>query len=220
MTDCSFPRWVLTGAFFLGTSSVSWAGFINGDFSSSLEGSWSTSGTIARAGEVAVITDDTPVNVIWQEVVLLPGQYLFRFDILPAPSPVVPQGTFNDALFGSIYYHPNTDSIFDPVAPSGFSSVTPLFDLDATGSVIYEGGFTPSIKGGDWKTYTATVTISEDNAVLVLDLRDLNGIAGDSTIALDNFSAVFVPIPEASTFLLPLAVGLFVWQRRRHSRNA
>ncbi len=218
MNSAHLPTLLISGAIFFFPSSRLRAGFVNGDFSRPLAGTWQTTGAIALAGDVAAMTDGSTQSLIWQEVSLFPGPYRLTFDFLPAVSTVVPGGTFPDTLFASVYSLP-PGSTFDPLAPSGFTGVVDLFDVDRSGPLTLFGTITASPRGGLWLSYTGDFSVGPDSLVLVLDLENLNGLRDDSTVALDDFDISYVP--EPGTFYLPMAAGLAVWLRRRRStRNA
>lgn len=205
---------VLLGSFGSGPAG---AAFDNSDFSNGLT-SWTTSGDVTVASQAAVLGDAVPDSSLYQGAEWLPASVTIQFDFSNVLSPAVPQGTFPDVFFASLYFI-NDLNQFD-LQNHVFDDAVGLFDLDSGGVYnLNPGGLlSASPLGPEWLRFTATLPNSYGYVIPVFELSDQNFVVGDSRVLVDN---VTLAIPEPASGMLAtaafLAVSVLAFQRRRSS---
>lgn len=189
----SWLRWAVVALWWMvvpvGLSNV----ITNGEFTGSLA-SWTVEGTIFNTGNQAVFSDSvaTPTGLFQSvEVGEEFAGFEISFDVLSGLSPTVPLGSVLDSFFATLYLG---RTAFGASLGSGvFDESVGLFDVDANGFFGVAAGatFGASPKGVGWTRYTlrsATAGLFEGAGFLTVGFQffDLNGVAGDSTVAVDN----------------------------------
>lgn len=183
---------------------------VNGDFSSGFSG-WSGSGIVNNSG-FALLEDNDGYALLYQGAALAPGNYTLDFDFTTILSELIPQGTFADSFYASLYFVDDI-STFDLAALS-FDDVVPLIDL--SGPLIDWGGGTVTTVGNGWLHYSIGFSNSYQYAIPVFELFDLNFILGDSRIEIDNVAIGGTAVPEpASALLLAAVLGAAVLRKKR-----
>jgi hypothetical protein len=203
----------------------------NGDFSAGLAG-WNSDGdvTVDALAEEAILGDDgiyfgfLTGGALFQAVNTGPGTFVLEFDFLNALASA-PQGSpfvFPDTFFASLYFTDDLGS-FDIVGGM-FDDVLPLFDLDHTGPFGVTGGasLTPSTaKGTGWSHFSLTLSSVYTFAVPAFELADLDFIAANSSVRVDNVAMGVASVPApASLGLLGLGLGGMVLAFRTRRRQA
>lgn len=149
------------------------------------------------------------------------GQYTLEFDFLNRLSGNVPNLTFPDAFFASLYFA-NDLNQFD-LTNGVFDDAQALFDLDYSGVANNQGLLSTSGKGGDWQHFSMVFTNLYNFVIPVFELFGLNGMDGDSLVSIDNvtLNASTPPshaVPEPTSLLLWLVgIPLLRKQSRRTS---
>lgn len=188
---------------------------LNGDFSSGLS-SWSTVGAVTVDNGEAILGDGDNgcafCSRLYQGALLGPGDYLLEFDFQNGLSESVPQGSFFDTFFASVYFTNNL-ATFD-VDGGVFDSALALLDFDALGTTLQSGSTSSSSIAG-WVHYQVAFSNSFSYLIPFFELIDLNGIAGDSTARLDNVSITAVPEPLTSTLVVSGILGLGFRRQKR-----
>ena len=179
-------------AFLLATW-VAAAAIQNGDFSAGLH-FWKASWNVTvSSGEAAL--SDTGANhaFLFQAAAIPPGVYTVEFDFKSALSAVVPAGAFRDSFYASLY---SVNALSDFVLEQdSFDAAQGLLDLDSAGPFNVHGTLGASSKSAAWSHYTGIFTNSYSNVVAVFELYDLNTIAGDSSVGIDNVQITPVQVP-------------------------
>ena len=186
------------------SGSVEAAPILNGGFSPGLAG-WTAAGdvSVTSTGEAALGDNDETYSSLYQGVALDPGLYTIEFDFRNLLSIDVPQGTFPDTFFASLYFA-NDLTQFD-LKNSVFDDATALFDLDANGFFNSSGVIGASTIGDGWLHFSMNFQNDYGYAIPTFELFDMNFVNNDSTVLLDNVSITSsapAPVPEPATLLL------------------
>ncbi len=182
---------------------------VNGDFTASVTG-WQQIGSVFDTAQLAVLSDEVSLRtVIFQTAVVPDGIILLglSFDLLTALSPAAGVGQTPDTLFisaflGSAAFGGDFDAAI-------FDSAIAVLDADYRGlanpaSQLSSG---PSPKGAGWTRYTLPLPPAAF-ATVAFEFIDGNGVANDSTAAVDNVVLEGIPVPEPE-FLAVLAAAIF-----------
>jgi len=203
---------------FLLTTQMAVAGVVNGDFSSNLA-NWDSVNVSVSAGE-AILSDSSGLDSrLFQGVGLTMGQYTLEFDFLNELSADVPQGSFLDPFFASLYFINDINS-FD-LDNLVFDDALPLFDLDAGGPVLYQGSIGNSSLKNGWSHYSAVFSNTFSYAIPTFELFNLNSMNNDSSVLIDNVVITAVPastVPEPATLTLLIAALSACRKRARKKR--
>lgn len=192
----------------------------NGDFTGSLA-DWTAAGPVFNTTDAAVLTDVLPAPAVIFQTGGLPAgvaELSLTFDYRDGLSPTVAGGFLRDTFFATIFF--GRDPFGSSLAGGVFEQVLGLFDLDANGefNVAPGASFGPSPKGAGWSRFTLALNpaFTEPGfATLAFEFYNLNGIAADSVMAVDNVSLVAV-VPEPGVAgLLVLSAASLVCRRRR-----
>jgi hypothetical protein len=183
----------------------------NGDFSEGLA-VWESQGSVADTGGLGVLTDDgASYSALAQAVDAGPASFTISFDIRNLLSEAVPAGRVADTFFATVYLADDSEGF--SMVERDFEAAIPLFGLDADGAfdILAGGAFSESAKGSEWQHFSATFDSAHGFAMPAFELFNLNGVVGDSVVAVDNVALV----PEPSVVWL-LVVGLIIllWRRR------
>ncbi|MBU0679560.1 MAG: hypothetical protein KJ626_15775 [Verrucomicrobia bacterium] len=172
--------WAL--ALFVGATSAS--AILNGDFTSALI-HWKTAWHVTSAGGEAVLADTQDVHAfVFQADEVGAGQFTIEFDFRSALSVEVPDGAFNDSFYASVYY---VDTLSDFITENDkFDASQGLFDCDANGNFNINGTIGDSPKGAGWSHFSGTFNNSHTYVIVIFELYDLNFVAGDSAVRVDN----------------------------------
>jgi hypothetical protein len=182
----------------------------NGDFANNLVG-WTVEGTVQETGGEAELSDTQPPHTtLWQGVAFPIGSLQVDFDFLNGLSPDVSQGYFPDTFFASVYFIDDLGT-FDLVNQV-YDDRAFLLDMDFGGVFNLMGSVRGSEKGGDWLHYAGQFQNNHAHAIMVFELFDLDGVAADSTVRVDN---VTFAIPEPNSVMLLAVGGLVCLGRRR-----
>jgi hypothetical protein len=196
----------------LGCAAIAPLGYgdlLNGDFSSNLDG-WSTIGDVSVVSEVAALGDDGQwYSALYQFVASTPGLYEIEFDFYGGLSEEVPDFTFPDTFFASLYF------IDDPGGfdlPGGiYGDAVGLMDMDYSGAYSDEGIITPSGIGPGWQHFSMSFDI-----IPAFELADFNFINNDSYCLVDNVAITpIIPEPATLSILGGGLLGLLARRRRR-----
>lgn len=191
------------------------ADFSNGDFSSGLT-DWTSQGDVVAVSETAALGDNNAtVSAIYQPVAWPVGSFTLEFDFREDISGSMPQGSFPDTAFASLYFADDPQT-FDPNSPGSFNSAVGLFEIDTSGQYVLNGTVTPGIQGGDWYHYAITLENTSGYLIPYIELHDQNFITNDSRLYVDNFSVV---VPEPATLALFGTGGLLMLARARRARH-
>lgn len=194
----------------------------NGEFTSSLVG-WTASGTVFNTGDVAALTDvgNATAVSIFQSAGLPEGvvALMLTFDYRDGLSRTVAGGFLRDTFFATLYG--GSQPFGSSLAGGVYERALGLFDLDANGlfNVFPGASFGPSPKGAGWTRYTLTQATGPGFtgpgfATVAFEFYNLNGIAADSVVAVDNVSLLAV-VPEPGLAALLLSSGVALLRRRR-----
>jgi hypothetical protein len=98
---------------------------------------------------------------------------------------------------------------------AGFSSATPIADMDLTGVTALGPGAAagPSGKGPAYFHITMPFEVESGFVAPVFELNDLNFTPGNSVVAVDNVTITIVP--EPGTLLIWFLLSAAAWSRRR-----
>lgn len=185
------------------------------DFSAGL-GAWTATGAVATVNEEVRLADDEATAFLYQGIATPPGSTSIEFDFNNNLSPDFNQGTFLDSFFASLFFVDDLNQ-FDLLG-SVFDDSLALLDLDAQGAFNVNGDITPSDKGPDWLHFSATFVNNYAYVIPVFEVNDLNLVAGDSEVLIDN---VVIAVPEArGVALLLVGMSLALGRRRRLRRAA
>jgi hypothetical protein len=182
-----------------GINSFSHATITNGDFSDGLTG-WATQGDVQVVADEAVLGDNNEwYSLLYQDIALDTGAYTIEFDVSNLLSNVVPDFTFPDTFYASLYFIDDI-SAFD-LDNGIYDDSLALFDLDYSGEYIYyDGTVSASSKGSDWFCFSMTFQNDYNYVIPAFELFDMNWINNDSLVLLDNVN--INPVPEPATILL------------------
>ena len=194
----------------------------NGEFTGSLAG-WTSAGTVFNTGDTAVLADSAAVPVAVLQTGSLPDgvvELLLTFDYLDGLSTAVSGGFLRDTFFATLYG--GGQPFGGTLAGGVYEQAVGLFDLDANGvfNVAPGGSFGPSPKGAGWTRFTLTQAATPafaapGFATVAFEYHNLNGIAADSVMAVDNVSLLaVVPEPGPAALLLMSATLLGCLRRR------
>ncbi|BBO87547.1 hypothetical protein DSCOOX_07270 [Desulfosarcina ovata subsp. ovata] len=148
-----------------------------------------------------------------------PGSYTINFDFRSEMSADVPNFTWPDAFFATVYYVDGL-SQFD-LESSSYDDWDELFSLEYLGPYDNYGSITASALGGDWYHFTATLDNEYNFIIPTFELYDGNFITGDSWVEIENVNVVLdsspAPVPEPGTMLLMLTglTGLGAAMKRK-----
>jgi hypothetical protein len=188
---------------------------VNHDFSNGLTG-WLTIGTVFDTGQTGVLSDQGGNRVVLFQSGAVPAgtpALSLSFDFLNALSNVVPLGTTPDTVFFSSF-HGQTEfgSSFDNGA---YDTAIVLLDADYRGPTNLAPGMvmSPSPKGAGWTRFTLPLPTTPV-VTLGFEFIDGNGIANDSTAAVDNVALEVVPEPAVVGTILG-TLGVWLLRRRR-----
>ena len=200
---------------------VTHASLINGDFSNGLTG-WTRAGDVSiTANEEAAVGDNSETwSALYQPMKLAPLTYTIEFDFLNNLSREVPDGTFLDTFYASLYF-------IDDITQFDLLSLhcddwQPLADMDSSGVFnSYGGSIGSSTKGQDWLHYSMSFENAYAYVIPTFELSDFNFFDNDSEVFIDNVR--INPVPEPATILL-LGAGLaglggFLRKRKRTFLN-
>lgn len=198
------------------------ADLVNGDFSNDLNG-WYSAGTTVSSDGIAVLSDSvTSLSYLYQPVAGITGaKYQYSFDIKTDSSIVVPDFSFPDTFFASLYFVDDKSS-FDLSTPTTYDDALAILDADTWGVTVWDGEFSPIAGTVDWFRYSLTFQNEYNWIIPTFELLASNLIAGDSTVYIDNIALnETAPIPEPSTLLLFCSglVGLAGLARSRNKIN-
>jgi hypothetical protein len=156
----------------------------HGGFDAGLNG-WKAAWHVSvSAGEAALSDEQATHAFLFQADPGLAGQVTVAFDFLNDLSADVPEGTFRDSFYVSVYQvDTHSDFILEH---DRFDAAHGLMDLDAGGSFDLNGNITASPKGGEWLRFEGSFTVAHAYVVLVFELHNLNLVAGDSSVRIDN----------------------------------
>lgn len=193
----------------------------NGTFDAGLNG-WTTEGLATLQGDVAVeggaavLRDGSDYySALYQADATGPSSYVLSFDFQGGLSPDVPNGTFPDTAYASLYFADDPNN-FDPGAYLYGNDGFGLFDLDATGPFNEAAGSIITDEGSGWRHFSLTFQdvgpITQKPYAYVIptfELMDGNYIVGDSSFRVDNVTITRAPapVPEPTTLVL-LGEGL------------
>ena len=190
---------------------------INHEFSNGLTG-WLTIGTVFDTGQTGVLSDQGGNRVVLFQSGAVPAgtpALSLSFDFLNALSNVVPLGTTPDTVFVSSFHGQTAfGSSFDNGV---YDTAIVLLDADFRGPTNLAPGMvmSPSPKGAGWTRFTLPLPATPV-VTLGFEFIDGNGIANDSTAAVDNVALEAVPEPAVAGTILG-ALGCWLLRRRRSS---
>ncbi|NIP96141.1 MAG: hypothetical protein GWO24_22970, partial [Akkermansiaceae bacterium] len=108
---------------------------LNPGFDVGLE-EWESAGSVQSSGGLAVLSDGgTSQSALYQVTTTTPGLHQLQFDFWNLTSTTVPEGTFPDTAFATLYLLEDPAS-FDPLAGTGFSESTDLLQADRDGEAV------------------------------------------------------------------------------------
>jgi hypothetical protein len=118
-----------------------------------------------------------------------------------------------DTFFATLYLDPDPLT-FDPINPVGFTTALAVADLDLSGITALGATATigQSSKGFPYLRIIMPIQV-EKGVVAVFELSDLNFVASDSVVAVDNVTIELIPEPAVPFLTLPVA--FFMLRRRR-----
>lgn len=163
---------------------------------------WRMVGTVFGTGEQAVLVDsgEGSRSYLWQAMEAPDGPAVFSFDFLLSLSGVGLPGSVPDVTFASLYFF-NDPVAFEPSDLGSFSDVIPVADFDSGGAdnptAVAPGVVIgPSPKGPEYRRLELQFAHPGGYLAPVFEINSLNGVAGDSTAAIDNVSITVVPEPS------------------------
>jgi len=207
-------QFVLCLCGFLVLKSVEATLLVNGDLSSGLGGWQTTGGVFSGVGEAALTDEVAAPSLLYQGVSLDSGTYQVGMDVREVLSNSEPVGYAKDTFFASLYFT-STPEQFDPRDPSGFDVAVPLFDLDASGAVLFTGTLEDITSAPGYSRFYGVFSLGTATTVFaVFELVDLNGGLDNSVVLVDN---VYITVPEVSGagVLAGLAACVFIFLRRK-----
>lgn len=186
----------------------------NGLFDAGLD-SWHATGDVVHASGEAILGDNAVVSAILHQPVAVPlGPTTISFDYRPGLSDTVTTGFAPDTAFISLFFF-DDPALFD-LGEGLFDDALGLLDVDKDGVFNSVGTIIPSTeKGPGWWHFSALFNQSHNYVAIAVELAGLNGVPGDSEMAIDNV----ILIPEPGTLGL-LAFALAVFGIRQYRRGA
>ncbi len=183
-------RWVGFRGLLLLLGAGVWAEVHNGGFDEGLRG-WKASWNMEAVSGEAVFDDARTDQAFLFQSVATGGVIRVVFDFYNGLSSDVPQGAFRDSFFASVY------GVDDPARyiheNDVFDYSHGLMDLDAGGAFNVNGAVGASPKGAGWQRFAGSVTNAHAHLAVVFEFHDLNTIAGDSAVRIDNVAVQAAP---------------------------
>lgn len=183
----------------------------NGTFDTDTTG-WTVLGKVTRDGSVAKMSDEGGgYGLLYQPVdvsPVIPGYYTLEFDIMAEPSLNVPDFSFPDTFWATLYFVNDLVDFDLTQAPPADDSLS-LIDIDTIGFFPWGGTVSPGPQDG-WQHYKLTFYNQYNYVIPTFELFDDNNATGDSFIFLDNIQLYATPIPEPGTTVL-ISAGLLVY---------
>lgn len=196
------------------------ADLINGDFSSGLDG-WSVIGDVSGVAGTADISDNEYYSALYQALGVTDGSYVLEFDFYSGISDEVPDFTFPDVFFASLYFIDDLGA-FD-LETASYDDALALFDLDYSGVSNLTGEVV--MIGQGWYHFTLAFDTTYAYVIPAFELLNQNDpnanllLGLDSDVYIDNVSIVPGVIPEPSTFVL-VGIGGAMFALRMRVRRA
>lgn len=200
----------------LGTSGHGANLVVNGEFAGGVTG-WQTVGTVFDTGQTAVLSDQGGTRVVlFQTAAVSLGMTTslsLRYDLFVALSAVAGLGQTPDSLFLTAFL--GTVPFGNSFAAGLHDEAVPVLDVDYRGPANGNPGLTsgPSPKGAGWTRYHLAIPVT-GYVTVAFEFIDGNGIAGDSTVAVDNVALDAVLIPEPSAAALLIGTGALALRRK------
>lgn len=196
---------------------------VNGEFATSLT-PWRVEGSVFNTGSSGVLSDSLSFrSVLFQSIPVDANSGLvLEFDLLNGLSSSAGGGFVPDSFYATLYF--GSQAFGSTISGSVFDTAFALFDMDSTGSFALASGgsFGPSPKGAGWSRFTldrdGSLGFPTGYLTIAFEMYNLNNVASDSVVAIDNVS--LVPVPEPSTAgLLATASILLIRRTRPSSRH-
>jgi len=163
----------------------------NGDFGDGLR-RWKAAWHVTETGGEAVLSDAEANHAfLFQASSPSSSVVAIEFDFLNALSSTVSNGLFRDSFYASLYA---VNDLSDFITEHDrFDDSHGLMDLDAEGTYNVQGSITNSPKGGQWSRFSGVYTNSRAFLIVMFELYDLNFIADDSSVRIDNVGVEGTP---------------------------
>jgi hypothetical protein len=160
----------------------------NGGFDTNLNG-WTTDGDVEVVDGAAKLADSNDdYSLLFQTVSVNTGRYILDFEFANHMSPFLSDpGSgfgFQDICFASLYFLDDLNG-FD-LNLAGSQNFISLFNLDFEAPYDVTGTITKSARSVGWWHFTLPFQNNWKYAVPVFEILDLNGIANDSSILMDD----------------------------------
>lgn len=158
----------------------------NETFSEQLVG-WKAAWPVAVQEGAAVLDDRrTPHVFLFQTALAGAGSLAVTFDFRSEISAQSTSNALRDSFYASLY------EIAEPAdfitEHDRFAAAHGLLDLDAAGPFDVQGTVGPAPGRAGWSRFAGTVAVSQSYVAILFELYDLNFVAGDSAVRVDNVS--------------------------------